>query len=331
MGVRKVMLIGVTASGKGALGFELARKLDGEIISVDSMKVYKGMDVGTAKPSRQRRQQVRYHLVDVVEPGESFDVGRFYAMATEAKADIVRRDKAVIAVGGTGLYVKALLCGLFEGPGRDAEVREKLRRRAKEEGLASLHRDLAAVDVEAAERIHPNDEKRILRALEVYELTGKGISQFQQQWEGGDSVEQSEWTVIGLRRAKDLEGRRINARVKRMVKQGLVEEVMRLVDADKTERVARGEKVEEPFLGAGQEVPLSDQARCAIGYAEIIEYLGGEVSLAEAVENIKVNTRRLAKGQRTWFKRLRGVNWIDVGADETNEEVLEKAERILNI
>jgi tRNA dimethylallyltransferase len=301
-----VLILGVTASGKARLGHELARARAGEIISVDSMKVYRRMDIGTAKPSREAQQQVRYHLIDVVEPSESFSVGLFLDKALAAIEDIRSRGRTVVAVGGTALYIKALLYGLFEGPGGDEQVRAELRERAAEEGLASLHAELHRIDPEAADRINPNDAKRIIRALEVYRLTGKPISSLQRQFEAGRP--RHDWTIIGVRREKAVESRRINTRVKKMIDLGLVDEVRSLL---------------------AEEKPLSQQARCAIGYAEIIAHLEGRMSLEDAIELIKKNTRRLAKGQRTWFKTFRDVRWIDVGAEESPESVIERAKELI--
>jgi tRNA dimethylallyltransferase len=302
-----ILVLGVTASGKARLGFELARSLDGEIVSVDSMKVYRRMDIGTAKPSKEARQQVPHHLIDVVEPSESFSVGLFLERALAAIEDIRSRGKTVVAVGGTALYIKALLYGLFEGPGSDEMIRAELRAQAQREGLTRLHEALRRIDPEAAGRIDPNDAKRIIRALEVYQLTGKPISSFQKQFDAERPMH--DWTILGLRREKAEESRRMNARVKKMIDQGLVEEVRSLV---------------------AEEKPLSRQARCAIGYAEIIEHLGGRMGLEDAIEEIKKNTRRLAKGQRTWFKTFKGVRWIDVGPEETAESVIERAKKELD-
>jgi tRNA dimethylallyltransferase len=303
-----VLVLGVTASGKARLGFELARSMDGEIVSVDSMKVYRRMDIGTAKASKEAQQQVRHHLIDVVEPSESFSVGLFLEKAQTAIEDIRSRGKTVVAVGGTALYIKALLYGLFEGPGNDEGIRAELRAQAQREGTVRLHEALQRIDPEAASRIDRNDAKRIIRALEVYQLTGRPISSFQKQFDAEQPMH--DWTILGLRREKAEESRRMNARVKKMVDQGLVEEVRSLLAEDK---------------------PLSQQARCAIGYAEIIEHLQGRMNLEDAVEEVKKNTRRLAKGQRTWFKTFKGVHWIDVGPEETAESVIERAKRELDV
>ena len=321
-----VLILGVTASGKGQLAFRLAESLGAEIISIDSMKVYRRMDIGTAKPSKKARKQVKYHLIDVAEPSESFSVATFLDLAYEAIEQIKGQNKPIIAVGGTALYIKSLLYGLFEGPGADEQIRADLQARAKTEGLTQLYHELTLIDPAASERISPNDAKRIIRALEVYKLTGKPISNFQQQWrtedrrqpvrrslgEDGRTEDRKRknysWKIIGLRREKTEESKKINARVKKMIADGLVDEVKSLL---------------------AEEKPLSEQARCAIGYAEIINYLNGQQSLDDAIELIKKNTRRLAKSQRTWFKTFRDVNWLDIEPAESNEIVFDRTKNLI--
>jgi tRNA dimethylallyltransferase len=265
------------------------------------------MDIGTAKPSKEARKSVKYHLIDVAEPSDSFSVGTFIDKAQCAIEQIKSREKNIVAVGGTALYIKSLLYGLFEGAGSDEQIRNELRKRAETEDLADMHRELSQIDPVAAQRINPNDQRRIIRALEVYRITGKPISSFQNQWE--QSRMKHDWTIIGLRREKVDASGRINRRVKKMIAAGLVDEVKSLLVEEK---------------------PLSQQARCAIGYAEIIDHLNGQTSLEQATELIKVHTRRLAKGQRTWFKTFRGVNWLDIEADEPGERILERAKELLS-
>jgi tRNA dimethylallyltransferase len=303
---QNILILGVTASGKGQLAFTLAQSLGAEIISIDSMKVYRRMDIGTGKPPMEAREKIPYHLIDVVEPSESFSVAMFLELVNDAIEQIKGRKRPVIAVGGTALYIKALLYGLFEGPGTDEQVRAELRKRAEAEE-AELYRELEKIDPEAAGRISPNDTKRIIRALEVYKITGKPISSFQRQWNVDET--KHNWIIIGLRRQKTEESRRINARVKKMIDSGLVDEVQSLLAEDK---------------------PLSKQARCAIGYAEIIDYLSGRTSLEDVIELIKKNTRRLAKGQRTWFKTFQNVNWLDIEPEESAETILARARAILS-
>ena len=298
---KKILVLGVTASGKGALGFELARRLGGEIISVDSMKVYRRMDIGTAKPPPDKRRQIAHHVIDVVEPSEAFSVDRFLELARGAAAQIQAAGKQVVAVGGTAMYIKALLHGLFEGPASDAAIRRRLGEQIDQDGSAALHKRLGEVDPQAASRIHPNDRRRIVRALEVFELTGTPISALQQQWE---TQATSDWQVIGLRRPKEIESGRINSRVKRMVDEGLLDEVKRLL---------------------AEPQPMSKQARAAIGYAEVIAHLEGKCSFDQAVEQIKINTRKLAKAQRTWFKTFRNTHWLDITETDTLETVTEAA------
>jgi tRNA dimethylallyltransferase len=299
-----ILILGVTASGKGRLAFGLAESLGAEIISIDSMKVYRRMDIGTAKPPKEARERVKYHLIDVVEPSDSFSVGAFLDAGLHAIEQIQARNKTIIAVGGTALYVKALLYGLFEGAGSDEQIRADLKAREQAEGLPKLYRELTKIDPVAAERINANDSRRIIRALEVYRLTGKPISSLQQQWDGHEP--EHDWTIIGLRRERADTNSRINKRVKKMILAGLVDEVKSLL---------------------AEEKPLSKQARSAIGYAEIIECLSGQAALKDAVELIKKNTRRLAKSQRTWFKTFRNVHWLDV---EPDEEILDRAKRLLS-
>jgi len=287
-----VFLIGCTASGKGALGRELAERLGAEILSVDSMKVYRRMDIGTAKATVEQRRRVPHHLIDVVEPSESFSAARFSELAEQAVEQVHGRGRIALGVGGTVLYLKTLTEGIFEGPASDAQLREQLRSTAQAEGPQALHRQLQQVDPLAAERIHPNDLRRIVRALEVYHLTGRPISDFQRQF----GQLRSDWKMafVGIRHSRQQGNARINARVKRMIDLGLVDEVRSLLR-------------EQP--------PMSLQARQALGYAEIIAHLQGLYDLSEAVERIKINTRRFAKSQRTWFRQLRHVHWFDVADD----------------
>jgi tRNA dimethylallyltransferase len=320
MNARKVLILGTTASGKGQLAFDLAEKLGGEIISIDSMKVYRRMDIGTAKPPKEARQRIKYHLIDIVEPSDSFSVAAFLDAAVGAIGQINSRNKPVIAVGGTALYIKALMFGLFEGPGTNEQIRSELRRRAEIEGLSGLYQELTEVDPVTAQKIHQNDAKRIIRALEVCRLTGEPISGFQKQWATPQTMDderatsderrttKNDWTIIGLRREKTEESGRINARVKKMIADGFVDEVKSLL---------------------AEARPLSKQARCAIGYAEIMEHLAGRMTLEDAVELIKKNTRRLAKGQRTWFKTFKNVHWLDIQPEETPEKVLERTRAVL--
>lgn len=305
MNQKKILIFGVTACGKSGLAFELAKKLKTDIVSIDSMKVYKRMNIGTAKPTIQEQEQIKYHIIDVVQPSDSFSVDRFLKLANKSFDDLSKDNKPILAEGGTAMYIKAMLWGIFDGPGSDSQIRLKLKEIISTEGLEYLHQRLAICDPDAAQRIHPNDEKRIIRALEVFELTGKPISSFQNQF---DTPAPKDWIMIGLKRDKEIENSRINARVKLMINQGLVDEVQSLLK---------------------EELPISQQAASAIGYAEIIAYLKGKINLEEAVEKIKINTRRLAKSQRTWFKRFENVHWFDL-EHKDSKDIIDDVIKILD-
>jgi len=303
MTVQKPLLaiIGPTASGKSALAMAIARKCGAEILSIDSMQIYKGMDIGTAKPSEQERKEVPHHLIDVAFPDELFSAARFVELAD---AVVARRKTPLVATGGTPMYFKALFEGLFEGPGADEPLRNRLRALSG----AELHERLRQVDAAAAERIHAGDSKRLVRALEVYELTGKPISILQKQWESNQSMRiPAVW--IGLAWEREELNRRINARVKAMIAEGWVDEV-------------RGLLARYPNL--------SKTAAEATGYAELIEFanspIGGRIDLDEAVEQIKIATRQLARRQMKWFRRFRNVHWLD-----GREPVERNAERAIGL
>lgn len=299
--IELTFILGCTGCGKGALGRVLASRLGGEIVSIDSMKVYRRMDIGTAKPSAEQRATTAHHLIDVVEPSEDFSAAEYVERADRAISEIAARGARILVVGGTPLYIKALSEGMFEGPGADETVRDRLKGEAAANGLAALHGRLRGIDPAAAERIHPNDERRIVRALEVHELTGVPISELQQQWDRQRT--RYACRFIGLRRDREDQNQRTNLRVRKMIELGLVDEVKALLAEKK---------------------PLSTTARKAVGYAEMIEHLEGRCSLDEAIELIKINTRHLAKSQRTWFKRFEGCHWVDLVADDTAEEVADR-------
>jgi tRNA dimethylallyltransferase len=303
MSLRVNFLIGCTASGKAKVGQILARRLGGEIVSVDSMKIYRRMDIGTAKPDATILREIPHHMVDVVEPSEAFSLGRYVAGAEAAVSEIAARGRPVLAVGGTMLYVQGLTAGVFEGPGADLEFRGELRARALREGSPALHAELTEVDPQAAARIHPNDLRRIERALEVYHTTGTPISELQTQWAARES--RYDCRLVALRWPKDQQNRRINARVKRMLDAGLVEEV-------------RGLLAEPAGIGP--------QAGQAVGYTEIIAHLRGELTLAEAVEQVKIHSRRLGKHQRTWMRRMPQVQWVDADEADTAEAVADRVQ-----
>ncbi len=301
MAMRVNFLIGCTASGKSRVGLELARRMGGEIVSVDSMKIYRRMDIGTAKPSAEVRREIPHHLIDVVEPSESYSLGRYIEAADAAIRDIAARGKPVLAVGGTMMFVRGLISGVFEGPPADLEFRAQLRERAAREGTASLHAELQRIDPAAAERIHLNDLRRIERALEVFHKCGVPITELQKQWKSADRA--YDCRLVALRRSRDSANQRINARVLRMVDAGLVGEVRALLA--------------EP-AGLGQ------QAAQAVGYAEIISHLRDECPLVQAIEQVKIHSRHLAKHQRTWMRQTPGLYCVDVDETSTVEQVADQ-------
>jgi tRNA dimethylallyltransferase len=290
--INLVIVAGPTASGKTELAVRLAGRFDGEIVNADSMQLYRGMEIGTAKPSLEVRRMVPHHLLDILEPDQPFSASDFRQEAVKVIADIHRRGKRVFVAGGTGLYIKALLHGLVDSSGGDESLREELEEVARTRGNEALLRQLAEVDPESASRLHPNDRVRIIRALEVYRLSGSPISRFRSEHSfGGDYYRAIKF---GIRVEREELYRRINNRVERMLEDGLVEEVRALM--------ARG-------CHAGAKTMR------AIGYKEIYAFLTGACSLDEAVRLIKQNTRHYAKRQETWFKRETEIIWVEYPRD----------------
>lgn len=298
---RVILIVGPTAGGKSSLALALAQRLPGggEIISADSMQVYRGMDIGTAKPTTGEQQLVPHHLIDVVEPDEPYSVDD-WLKATEQCIDEIRaRGHWPIIVGGTNLYVKAFLEGLFEGPPPDEALRAELARWS----LEDLHAEVGRVDPASAERIHRNDRKRLTRALEVYRATGTPLTRWQSQW--SSSRRRDDVLLIGLDWPPEAINRRINARVRAMLDAGLAEEVRSLH--------ARGR--------------LGPQAREALGYKQLLAASGGAIGLEDATEQIKIETRRFARKQRTWLKSFRVYPdscWIACD-DLTAQDIVEQS------
>jgi tRNA dimethylallyltransferase len=276
-----LVLTGPTGSGKSRLALALAERLGGEIIAMDSMTLYRGMDVGTAKPTAADRRRIPHHLIDVLDPWQSTSVAWWLGQAQRCYQDVTRRGKRALFVGGTPLYLKALLHGLFDGPPADDELRRRLTGEAEAHGSAALHRRLAERDPATAARLHPNDVRRIIRALEVRELTGRPISDFQEQWAKSPGGVNDRVLWLDVPRAQLYE--RINARVREMIAAGLVDEVRRLREAAH---------------------PLSREASQAVGYKELFDHLEGRRTLEEAVVQIQLRSRRLAKRQLTWFRQM---------------------------
>lgn len=280
-----LILCGPTASGKTAAALELAQEIGGEIVSADSGQVYCGLDIGTAKPSEEERRRVPFHLLDVVTPDLSFSAAQFAESAWRAVEGIRSRGRRPIVAGGTGLYLKALEEGLFDGPTRSPEIRDALEKRFREEGGSRLHEELSRLDPVAARGIPPGNRQRLIRALEVYQLTGKPISEF---WREQAPKKDEKFVKIGLALPKDDLYRRIEARVDRMIARGLVNEVANLLET-------------YPPTAPGLRI---------IGYKEIVDFLAGSSSLEEAVNLIKIHTRQYAKRQLTWFRRDLEIRWV---------------------
>lgn len=296
-----VVILGPTASGKTALSIEVARRLNGEILSVDSMQVYRGMDIGTAKPSVQERQGIVHHLIDVADPDQTYAVAAFVEAADAIIADATKRKVSLIATGGTPLYYKSLFEGLFDGPAADMAIRDRLNA----EPLDVLHARLQQIDPAAAVRIHLNDRKRIIRALEVFELTGQPITSFQTEWAEGKMRHEAIW--FGLDWDREVLNRRINQRAKIMLDQGWLEETRALLTRYNTLSMTAGE---------------------ATGYHELIQHLHGKLPLDEAIEQIKIGTRQLARRQMKWFRRFKNVRWLkgDLPTSELADLIIAAAE-----
>jgi tRNA dimethylallyltransferase len=291
------VLVGLTASGKKRVGVLAAKRIGAEIISLDSIKVYRGMDIGSAKPGPDDRGAVPFHLLDILDPFESFSVGQFLTLAEAKRKEIHDRGRRVLFLGGTAFYLNCLLNGLIEGVDDDPALRRSLLDRAEREGPETLHAELAAADPSSAEKIHRNDTKRIVRALEVIRLTGHPLS-----WLKAHRTRRfltCDFRVAGLRWPMETLKSRIMARTGRMLEKGLVEEV-------------------DSILKGGGFGPESGKA---IGYREIIAHLNGELTLEEAEQQINTATWRFAKKQMTWYKRFEQIRWFDV-ADATEPEAL---------
>lgn len=281
-------LTGPTAGGKTAVSLHLARLLNAEVISLDSMAVYRGMDIGTAKPTLAERTEVPHHLIDVVEPAEEFSVAQYLRQAHELIVEIRARGRQPLFVGGTPLYLKALLRGLFEGPAADLALRQRLSEQGDREGSESLHRELTAVDPVAAARLHPRDARRIIRALEVFHVLGQRISQQQSQF--ADAAPAESRRVFALNWPREELNARIDARVDAMFAAGLVEETRLLLTHGNFGRTASQ----------------------AVGYREVAEYLAGQRDLPETVQLVKTRTRQFAKRQMTWFRSLSECRLINL-------------------
>jgi len=304
MKTKLVVILGPTGVGKSEVAIDSALEVGGEVVNADSQLVYRHMDVGTAKPPLAARKGVPHHLIDIVDPDEDFNAARYRELAHGAIGDATARGKKPIVCGGSGLYLRALLQGIFVGPGKDKAIRERLEREADASGLGALHARLREIDADAALRIHPNDRHRIVRALEVYESTGKTITQWQE--EHGFQERAFDVFKIGLNRERKVLYELIDQRTDEMIAAGLVAEVERLLEQ-----------------GYGLDLP----ALQSVGYRQIGLFLRGEVALEEAIGLIKRDSHHLAKRQLTWFRADKEIRWYDM--DRESEKIVPAVKEFL--
>lgn len=284
---RIVAITGATASGKSALSMELAKRFQGEIVCMDSMQIYRGMDIGTAKPSSEDRQQIPHHMLDVVSPAENYTVADYADRASQVIRQILERGKLPLLVGGTGLYLKALMHGLSLGVSRsDPEIRARLEAISDQPGgRMILHQMLRQVDEASADKLHPNDLRRVIRAIEVYELTGTPLSETRQEENGQFTV-----LPLAIHMERECLYQRIEKRVDKMLHDGLADEVRCLLDSG---------------------ISAQAQSMQGIGYKEMVPVIEGVVSLRDAKEQIILNTKHYAKRQETWFRGEKATLWLE--------------------
>ena len=292
-----IVICGPTASGKTSLSVELAKKCNGEIISADSMQIYKEMNIGTAKVTPEEMQGIKHYMIDIVSPTERYSVAEFKVQAEKAIEEILKKGKTPIIAGGTGLYVNSLIYNIqYNDIKIDEEYRKYLEERVEKEGLQSLYEEAKKIDFEAMKSISKSDQKRILRVLEMYHQTGKTKTELEK--ESRKEEVKYDYKVYAINWEREELYKRINKRVDIMIEQGLIEEVKNLI----------------------KKYPEFPTAMQAIGYKEIVEYLNNELSLSEAIEKIKQETRRYAKRQITWFKRIENLKWLD-GLEKTQNNI----------
>ena len=302
-----ICIAGPTASGKTALAVELAKELNGEVVSCDSMQVYRRMDIGTAKPTTDEMQGIPHHMIDVAEPDEDFSVSRYCNLAAPIVEDIVSRGKTAVIAGGTGLYMDALIQGNDFAPFPSTGVREKLEQEARAQGIQVLYDRLAAIDPEAAGRLHLSDQKRIIRALEVYLETGETITEHNRKTQLLPPRFSPIWLGLDFENRAELY-ERIDRRVGIMLEQGLIGEIQGL-------------------LSSG--IPEKCTAIQAIGYKEFVAALNGECTLEEAADQVRQSSRRYAKRQLTWFRRNKSIHWLTRKPGQDREEILTQARQLL--
>jgi len=284
--------------GKSDLALAVAERAGAEVLSMDSMLVYRGMDIGTAKPSRGERARVAHHLLDLAAPSERYDLQRYLADFEAALADVHARGRRALVVGGTALYLQALIYGLFDGPPVDAALRQALKQRAQELGSPALHAELQAVDAELAGRVHPNDEKRIIRGLEVFQQTGKRMSLWQQEWKrAGAERPGRARRLLGLRRREPLSEGRIRARTSAMLQAGWADEALAIES------------------GGG----FGETAIQALGYREVLALAHGQATREDTETLIALRTRQFARRQRTWYRRFAEIKWLDPAAPNSSD------------
>ncbi len=302
-----ICIPGPTASGKTALAVEIAKLTDGEVVSCDSMQIYRRMDIGTAKPTREEMQGIPHHMIDVCEPDEDFSVSRYCELATAAVEDILSRGKTVIIAGGTGLYMDSLIRGNAFAPFPATGQREKLEQEADALGMEVMLERLRAIDPDSAARLHLADRKRILRALEVYLETGETITAHNLRTQAIPPRFSPIWLGLDFENRQDLYDR-IDRRVDIMLEEGLVEEIRSLLDSG---------------------IPQKCTAMQAIGYKEFTDALDGKCSIQEAADRVKQSSRHYAKRQLTWFRRNKSIHWLIRGKNTGSQEILEAARQVL--
>ncbi len=303
---RIIAIVGATASGKTALAVELAKELQGEVVSCDSMQIYKGMDIGTAKPTKEEKCEIPHHMIDISEPDQRFSVADFVKLAREAIEDILSRGKVPILAGGTGLYMDSVLFNIeFPDFEEDLDFKSKMEELLKLKGKEALHDELKKRDMEAAEKIHPNNTRRVMRALEVCEATGKTFSEVSRE---AKKTPLYDALVLGIDVSRERLYEKIDKRVDIMIENGLLEEV-------------------ESLKKSG--VKRDTTAIQAIGYKELYDYFDGLCSIDEAIDKIKQESRRYAKRQLTWFKRNQDINWIQLSESGGVEMILKKCRDFL--
>jgi len=306
-----VVIVGPTAVGKSRIAVEVAKAFETEVLTADSRQVYRGMDVGTDKPASEERQAVPHRLIDLVDPDESFNAGLYRRQAIDEIERLYRDCRLPLVVGGTGLYVRTLLKGLCEAPQADPIMRKALRQEAEDQGYDRLYARLVDVDPVIAARLHPRDESKVIRALEVYQLSGRRMSEFQQ--EHGFAERPFATLMIGLNRDRDMLYRRIEGRIDWQLAHGLIEETKQLL---------------------AQGYQRDSAAMKGLGYRQVAEHLAGEYDAAEMVRRFKRDTRHFSKRQMTWFRKEPGIQWLMIEESEpvqhTTTRVIEQIDRFLN-